>query len=251
MCEGVEGKLAMADRCYGQCVVCCNPDPDVKTTLGELDVLSEEIKGIFVRAMDGVNSHMYTSLVRLSETNTAKGVRNTVHLSSKFMVALLVVLSIAIVAYLIFVILMSKGIISVPGVTMETMVGVAKWFGFAVCAASFSYLLLGLGCTMGSKVAGDKEKYKVIHALDRSKLKKFATDHKENWFYLDRIHRELQSSIVEYKKVIVRLEGRKNDHHLLDMENKVAIAEAKCMKISLSYMLAVIDRNRLRNDNKD
>lgn len=196
---GVGGRWSLADC---RCVVCCVPH--VKRALNKINDVSEEAKGIFADAISGVDPGTYKSLMRLSDSQDLESVSYAGCLA-RFTVVLAVSLMVILVASVVFVVLLNKGIVHIPGSNPEMIASVTRWVGAGLCMVSFSYLLLGVGYLIGgSSVGDDDKKYKAIRALDRSRIRKLAVDQKEQWDNLRRDHKELQSKVVSLKKSVTR-----------------------------------------------
>ncbi|CUT17546.1 putative membrane protein [Candidatus Ichthyocystis hellenicum] len=99
--------------------------------------------------------------------------------ADKFMVAFALFLVVVIIVFMIFAVLMCKGVIHISGVSSEMMSNITKWVGVGLCMASLSYSMLGLGYLIRGRVDSNEKRGKSNLDCYESKLKKCAGIQKE------------------------------------------------------------------------
>lgn len=215
------------NRCY--CNVCLSSS--VQKGLDNLDDISEKAKDDFLSAMNRVNLNAYTSVKLLPDNKIRKNFKGGNFSSANFMIVLTVLTALIIIAGIIFLILISKSTVHIPGIPLSH---VYKWIGVGLGVTFFSYLLLGLGCFMGSKTLGDK-KYKVINVLDRTNIRKLALEQREKWNDLDTAHRIFQLKVVALKRSIPRSADPNVVSRLLMLEDQLARVNVEYKALSATH----------------
>ncbi|CUT17556.1 MULTISPECIES: hypothetical protein [Candidatus Ichthyocystis] len=243
-CIDNTGFLSAEGNCY--CTVCCSYY--VRSVLSDIENISEESGNIFANAISQVNPSTYTSLVALSDDNILEKVGGGDFLSSRFMAVLAVLLALLIVAGIVFVVLMAKGVFHIPGINSEITKHIAKSVGIGLCISSFSYLVLGSGYLLGSETGSDNEKDKAISIVNRSRVRKLAVDQKEIWDNLDEIHSGLQSSVFGLDNFVTGL-AYKNVDHLSSMKHEVRDVNDKFIMLDGVFSAVLMECADLVEDN--
>ncbi|CUT17540.1 putative membrane protein [Candidatus Ichthyocystis hellenicum] len=232
-----------ADRCG--CTVCYSRN--VRNALNIIDCLSEEAKNIFTNDIVNVDPSTYTSLLRLSDNRILEEITDDNNYSSKFMIVL-VVLMLLITICAIFLIIVYKGIIIVPGMSTEMMTNVVKCSG-AVLGVAFFSCLFGLGYLTGCKVGSNDRRYKSVDAFDRFILTESAVHQKEGWDYLDKVHRELQAKSYSLTKDVIGAAYKnvdRNGDRFLRMRREFVHAGDEFSRLNERRMLVLATLSNLR-----
>lgn len=215
------------------CTVCCSDK--VQNSLRRVDAVSEEARSIFANAIDSVDPGAYKDLIELSDSRSLEKVRDTCCFKSA-----LVILLVLVIASVIFGILANRG-----DVRITRLLGVGLSMIFP------SYLIIVLGYLMGNNCNSEDDKEnKVIRALDRSRLRKLAIDHKERWDSLVTSHNELQYKVNCLKKSVT---GSAYDgiDRLSRMERELANAQVQYSRLGCNYNLAIVERTTLRDNSEE
>lgn len=229
-----------ADNVGCLCDACCSLFDKSATCM--TDEVHGSCERLFTdRGLRITSSNEYVALLRASNNQDLEKIKMIANLESvddmvllkpalslpaKIMIVLAVLLSILIIAFIVFAILTHEGVVHIPGMSLETLDDITKWVGVGVCTAYCVYSMLALGYLMGFESEDNNKRSNSTIDHYESSLRRCADIQKRIGRSIEERKEELESCAFKLKMKIV-ISNNERDQRLVALREKYDSASAR------------------------